>query len=124
MSMVALCALAVCANAQGQPTVAGPDVCPPTGNLMGQSNYQRAPHPATSQPTAAPVQPSVTPAPAAITPPPEIGAGPKIDATPGERRNIAVDDNYVYVLQGDQVMKLDKSDLHVVARTRLPANRK
>ena len=48
-----------------------------------------------------------------------MGAGPLIDATPAERRNIAVDDKFIYVLQGDEVVKLDKSDLRVVARTKV-----
>ena len=102
---------------------------------MGQSNYQRAPHHAeTPQPASANPQPTTTPpdfeAPfetppsaqsAPGTPAPAIGAGPEIDATLDERRNIAVDEKYVYVLQGDEVVKLDKSDLHVVARTKVPS---
>ena len=129
---VVLCTAVAIAAAQGQPTCSpsgvGPDVCPPTGNSMGQSNYQRAPHheqpeqpaPASPQPTAAPIDfeaPFETPPSTSV---PVIGAGPEIDATLGERRNIAVDDKFVYVLQGDEVVKLDKSDLHVVARTKLP----
>lgn len=130
--IAAVCAVAVVATAQTQPTtpsIGRTDVCPPTGDAMGQSNYQRAPHNAQTEPTppvipvpmCAPPTPET--APATITPPEsapsEIGAGPELDATPAERHNIAVDDDYVYVLQGDEVIKLDKSDLHEVARTKL-----
>jgi|GEM_PF-2217480 len=139
--VVVLCALAVLVAAQGQSTVDSckpsgdpKPVCPPTGNSMGQSNYQRAPHREQApQPAAASAQPATTPpdfeAPFE-TPPstesapgtsaPAIGAGPEVDTTIGERRNIAVDEKFVYVLQGDEVVKLDKSDLHVVARVKLP----
>jgi hypothetical protein len=126
VAVVALCALVVFVAAQTQPTT-GPsagsgDVCPPSGDNMGQSNYQRAPHhpQAAQQPVTAPPKPE-SPAPEMVTPPPtEIETLPEFDATSAERQNITVDDKYVYVLQGDEVVKLDKSDLHEVARTKLP----
>jgi len=140
---VALCVIAVSAGAQGQ--VAGgicaptrPECtvgCPPPGDVMGQANYQQASsHRGTRPPFSSPDPPCVVPAPAAVAIPPaleplppplppptpaEMGAGPLIDATPAERRNIAVDDKFIYVLQGDEVVKLDKSDLRVVARTKV-----
>lgn len=102
----------------------GTDVCPPTGNSMGQSNYMRATHEGTVPPQpelAFPQQPPLTTAQMEkpLTSPSEIGAGPRLDTTPYDRRFIAVDDKYVYVLQGDEVVKLDKSDLHEVARVKV-----
>jgi hypothetical protein len=129
-AVIALCAMAALALAQSQPanvpcsrSAAGTSVCPPTGTNMGQSDYQRAPHPAEAEEPAITVEPTPPPAvtePQPVLVPAETGAGPEVDASLGERRNIAVDDRYIYVLQGDEVVKLDKNDLRVVGRTKIP----
>lgn len=123
--IIALCGVAVCIGAQPQCELnyCSPEgVCPPTGNSMGQSNYQRSPyHDESIQPIVTPIKPEIVPystgIPAAV---PETTV-PKVelDATPGERQNITVDDQYIYVLQGDEVVKLDKSSLKVVSRTKI-----
>ena len=110
--IIALCTIATIATAQSQcefNTCSPTGVCPPTGNSMGQSNYQRSPHP----------QPQAQPERQPIALPPAVGAGPKVEATLGEQRYIAVDEKYIYVLQGDEVVKLDKTSLNVVSRTKL-----
>jgi hypothetical protein len=127
-AMVLLCVSALGARAQ-MDTCGGPTgVCPPTGTDMGQSDYQRTPHPNVYTP-AAPTCVTTTPmtpaesAPPTTTPylepsaPAGTGLGPP---TPPESSKIAVDENYVYVLQGHEVVKLDKNDLRVVARTKIP----
>jgi len=95
---------------------------------MGQSDYQRTPHPnvcveptipncvTTTPPTPVeslqqPIAPLEEPVPA----PAGTGLGP---LTPPLQSNIAVDDNYIYVLQGHEVVKIDKKTLAVVGRTK------
>ena len=113
--VIALCSIASIAIGQCEVNYCSPTgVCPPTGNLMGQSNYQRSTHYELMPQSAAPTRIEKP-----ITLPPKVGAGPLVDATPAERRNIAVDDQYIYVLQGDEVVKLDKRDLKTVARVKL-----
>lgn len=121
---IALCATVTFAAAQCELNNCSPTgVCPPTGNAMGQSNYQRSPYSAPApQPLPTPLQPGITPyhTEPPLSLPPEVGAGPAVDATLGEKSYIAVDDQYIYVLQGDEVVKLDKSNLKMVAKTKLP----
>ncbi len=127
--VLALCVMASArVLAQTEPCGGPTGVCPPTGTDMGQSDYQRTPHPNVYQP-AAPICVTTTPMTPAESLSPETtpyvepsapagtGLGP---LTIPETSKIAVDDNYVYVLQGDEVVKLDKNDLHVVARTKIP----
>lgn len=128
VAVIALCGLTVAVAAQGQPVTDSCDTsggvtgaCPPTGTNMGQSDYQRAPHPNAYEGPVTPRYVTTTPlTPDEATPematPASSGLGP---LTPPEASRIAVDDKYVYVLQGDEVIKLDKNDLHVVARTKL-----
>jgi hypothetical protein len=127
---LALCSAALGVGVWAQTNTCGgvTGVCPPTGTAMGQSDYQRTPHPNVYEGPAMPTCVTTTP----MTPteslrpiatpyvepsaPAGTGVGP---LTPPESSKIAVDDKYVYVLQGDEVVKLDKNDLHIVARTKL-----
>ena len=102
VAIIALCGLTVAVAAQGQPVtdwcktsggVTG--VCPPTGTNMGQSDYQRAPHPNVHEEPVTPRCITTTP----LTPdeampematPASSGLGP---LTPPEAARIAVDDN-------------------------------
>jgi len=98
---------------------------------MGQSDYQRTPRPEVYGPAAptcvatTPMTPAESTAPQ-TTPyaepavPAAAGLGP---VTPPESSRIAVDERYIYVLQGDEVVKIDKNDLRVVARTRIRPTR-
>lgn len=113
----------------GQPvTCGGPTgICPPTGTNMGQSDYQRTPRPDSHEPaspacvTTTPMTPAESAAPQARTyiepsAPAAAGLGP---LTSPESSRIAVDERYIYVVQGDEVVKIDKNDLRVVARTKI-----
>lgn len=128
VGVVLFCA-ALAIGALGQTeTCGGPaGVCPPTGTSMGQSDYQRTQPPNVSEP-AAPTCVSTTPmTPAESTAPQTTPyAEPSVPAatglgplTPSESSRIAVDERYIYVLQGDEVVKIDKNDLRVVARTKI-----
>lgn len=142
LAIVIMCLAAISAGVEGQvaggicaPTEPTCTVgCPPLGDEMGQANYQQASYcKGTRPPFPSPTPPCVSPAsiapgpigPITIPPLPALplqptGSGPVIaDATPAERQNIAVDEKYIYVLQSDEVVKLDKSDLHVVSRAKV-----
>lgn len=133
--VAALCALAMLASAQVPPAAEPcppsetcPGGCPPSGDAMGQSNYQRATHTRAQQPSASATQPvPVTVATAAEQAPEPIpyvepsGAGAEFFATTPIPNPIAVDDEFVYVLRGNEVVKLTKRDMKVVSVTELPA---
>ena len=141
--VVTLCALAVFASAQTQPagnlcnpSPIGTGVCPPTGTNMGQSDYQRATHggqgpssitisepipTTTTQPMTPPISepPIELPTPNAATS--ITGAGAELYETTPMPTSIAVDSDFVYVLRGNDVVKLTKHDMKVVSTTELPA---
>lgn len=131
-AVIAFCCLcmAVIAMAQTADSCANGilGICPPSGTEMGQSNYQRTPHPNVYE---TPRYETTTPlTPLEATPEQEtVGEEPVTEAIPADSgigpltaplaSKITVDDNYIYVMQGDEVVKLDKKDLHVVARTKI-----
>jgi len=131
--IVMLCVVAVVVAQSAQetdsckPSGKGTGVCPPTGTNMGESGYQRAPHPAeTEKPVADRRPPPAESAPQTAAP----AAEPSTDATAaapgagpirsGTASGIAVDNEHVYVLRGNEVIKLAKNDMALVSTTRLP----
>lgn len=99
---------------------AGPCVCPPSGTKMGESDYQMSTH-------NRPPQEETEQGPIASIPS-AVGAGPDQYPTIGEigtgfcdmTSSMVVDNDYVYVLRGNQVVKLRKSDMAVMSTTTLP----
>lgn len=140
-AIVAFLTLTAFAAAQNQPannscspspSPIGTGVCPPTGTSMGQSDYQRASHEEKQQSAVPLTQPLST---ALNQPPPPIdfslpdavpsvsGAGAELYETTPMPSCIAVDSEFVYVLRGNEVVKLKKSDMSVVSTTKLPPDR-
>jgi len=70
--------------------------CPPYGTGMGQSMYQQSGMGA------------------------GMGAGPMMGGMSGMGCGISVDDSAVYVMRGNEILKLDKNDLHVISSQTIP----
>ena len=107
------------------PSITG--VCPPTGNMMGESNYQRATHGqyVAQPPEPAPAAPQAQQPTEQVEPIPYIepsGAGAELYETTPLPNSITVDSEFVYVLRGNEVVKLSKGDMKVVSVTKLPAS--